>query len=97
MNDQSNQYGGAASQQRGGRPARRPARRRSVMAASAAAVDEVFAGLARMEPAHASGRATPPRVIDPAEVRNLADQLDRQHERLARLLRDLDGGIAASV
>ena len=41
------------------------------------AVDEIFARLAR-------------RAFDPMPLRELADDLDRQHERLQSLLRDID-------
>jgi hypothetical protein len=45
--------------------------------ASTAAYDEVFARLSA-------------RTLDPAPFRELAADLDRQHERLQRLLRELD-------
>ena len=73
------------------RPARSPARRRAVEAASPAAFDEVFANLARTDPTHAPAPAVGPRHIDSAQLRGLATSLDRQHERLTQLLRDIDG------
>ena len=42
-----------------------------------AAVDEIFAGLER-------------RAFDPRSLRDLAADVDRQHERLQQLLRDID-------
>jgi hypothetical protein len=49
---------------------------------SLAAYDEVYAGL-------------PGRALDPAPFRELAADLDRQHERLQQLLRDLDAAAAS--
>jgi hypothetical protein len=51
--------------------------RRTKPHVSPAAVDEIFAGLAT-------------RAFDPRPLRELAADLDRQHERLRSLLRDLD-------
>jgi hypothetical protein len=81
---------------RKGRLARRPARRRAIVPASPAAVDEVFAGLARIESAHGPEPRSPLRPIEPAEFRDLTKELDRQHERLAQLLREIDGDTTAS-
>jgi hypothetical protein len=51
--------------------------RRTKPEVSPDAVDEIFARLAR-------------RAFDPMPLRELADDLDRQHERLQSLLRDID-------
>jgi hypothetical protein len=51
--------------------------RRTQPHVSPVAVDEIFAGLAA-------------RAFDPKPFRELAADLDRQHDRLRSLLRDLD-------
>jgi len=90
--------------------------------ASPAAVDEVFAMLARnverMQQSHArvhgpehstpadepqadlgTAPSSPSRsqrsTIDPATIRDLDAEMDRQHKRLAQLLRDIDAASAA--
>ena len=52
-------------------------RRRPQPDVSPDAVDEIFARLAR-------------RAFDPMPLRELANDLDRQHERLKTLLREID-------
>jgi hypothetical protein len=54
-----------------------PAARRHMPEVSPEAVDEIFAGLAR-------------RAFEAEPLRDLAADLDRQHERLRQLLNDID-------
>ncbi len=74
----------------------RPARRHAVACVSPAAVDEVFASLARREAtrrADVCSESRPHRADQFREVpfRDLAMEMERQHDRLAQLLRDIDG------
>jgi len=52
-----------------------------------AAVDEIFANLARRQE---RGEHSDPRRFDTKAIRDTATEMDRQGERLARLLRDID-------
>ena len=77
------------------RRAQHPISHRAVETASPAAVDEVFAALARNAHARPRVDAAESRRIDPAEFRDLNAEMDRQHERLAQLLRDIEGPAAS--
>ena len=72
-------------------PLDRGARRRVRETAAPAAVDEVFANLARNESARRADARSESRPLAAGQFRDLAAEMDRQHERLAQLLRDIDG------
>jgi hypothetical protein len=92
MNSQRNKLSGAPSTLGRGY---RTVRHHAIGPASPEAFDEVFANLARRESSHAQTRAATARPIDATQFRDLAVEMDRQHERLAQLLRDIDGGTAS--
>jgi hypothetical protein len=79
----------------------RPVGRRIVVAASPAAVDEVFANLARREATRRADASSSTRPHHAAQINqatfgdehlhDLAVEMNRQQERLAQLLRDIDG------
>jgi hypothetical protein len=73
----------------------RTVRHHAIGPASPEAFDEVFASLARRESAHAQTSSAMVRSIDPTQFRDLAAEMDRQHERLTQLLRDIDGDTAS--
>ena len=80
-----------ATQRAATRAAQRPLWRRTDQAAFPAAVDEVFANLARAEWSRRFDDANGRQPLDPKQFRDLATEMDRQRERLAQLLRDIDG------
>ena len=104
--DQPFDDGSAPVTQLGGE---RPVRRHAVQPASAAAVDEVFANLARLDAtrrADARSSSRPHHAVPFRDakfgdehfrndhLRDLAVEMNRQHERLAQLIRDIDGPAA---
>ena len=75
--------------------AQRSSPRHAVAAASPAAVDVVFANLARRETARRADARSESRPLHAGQFRDLATEMDRQHERLAQLIRDIDGSAAS--
>jgi hypothetical protein len=68
----------------------RPAAPAAPAALPAAAVDAIFANLARRQERSERGD---PRRFDAKAIRDTAAEMDRQGERLAQLLRDIDAPV----